>query len=332
MPIRETLFLGRAEVGRLLTMDNALQVVESAFAAHGLGETRMPAKIYLDLPEFQGDFRAMPAYIPSLKAAGVKWVSSHSNNPKRHLPAVIAVLILSDPETAEPLAVMDATYITLMRTGAAGGVAAKYLARENSTVLALVGAGVQSHAQLEAIRLVRKIKQVRLHDPSDEAVEAFHKHFDRTAGLEVVTCKSTQEALKGADIVVTTTPCRRPVVDRKWVVDGMHINAIGADAVGKQELDVQILKDARVFIDDREQAFHSGEVNVPLTLGQLKPEEVEGTLGGVVAGRTKGRVSDTTITVFDSTGLAVQDMAVARAVYDRAVKDGVGRKLPLSTE
>jgi ornithine cyclodeaminase/alanine dehydrogenase-like protein (mu-crystallin family) len=195
-----------------------------------------------------------------------------------------------------------------------------------------VGAGVQSHAQLEAIRLVRKITQVRVADPSAEAVSAFHKHFDNTKGLEVVTCDSTQDALKGAHIVVTTTPCRRPVVDRKWVTDGMHINAIGADAVGKQELEVQILKDARVFIDDKEQAFHSGEVNVPLSLGHLKPEEVEGTLGAVVAGRTKGRVSNETITVFDSTGLAVQDMAVARAVYDRAVKEGAGRKLPLSSD
>jgi ornithine cyclodeaminase/alanine dehydrogenase len=112
----------------------------------------------------------------------------------------------------------------------------------------------------------------------------------------------------------------------------MHINAIGADAVGKQELEVQILKDARVFIDDREQAYHSGEVNVPLSLGSLRKEEIEGTLGGVIAGRLDGRISESTITVFDSTGLAVQDMAVARAIYDRAIQDGAGQKLPLVGE
>jgi alanine dehydrogenase len=331
MSIRETLFLGRADVQRLLTMESCLQVVESAFAAHGRNETRMPAKIYLDLPEFQGDFRAMPAYIPSLKAAGVKWVSSHSNNPRHGRPAVIAVLVLSDPETAEPLAVMDATHITLMRTGASGGVAAKHLAREDSAVLALVGAGVQSHAQLEAVRLVRSITRVKLHDPSEEAVALFHQHFGAIEGLSVTTCSSTREALEGADIVVTTTPCRRPVVDRKWVADGMHINAIGADAVGKQELDVQILKDAQVFIDDREQAYHSGEVNVPLSLGSLRKEDIAGSLGEVVAEKLKGRASDSAITVFDSTGLAVQDMAVARAVYDRALEEGVGQKLPLAS-
>lgn len=332
MPVRETLFLGRAEVRRLLTMEATLEVVEAAFAAHGRGETRMPSKIYLDLPEFEGDFRAMPAYIPSLKAAGVKWVSSHSANPRRGLPAVIAVLVLSDPETAEPLAVMDATHITLMRTGAAGGVATKHLARPDSAVLALVGAGVQSHAQLEAIRLVRPINKVRLADPSEASVQSFLEHFGEDPGLEITVCAGIREALEGADVAVTTTPVRKPVVQRAWVPDGIHINAIGADAAGKQELESQILKDARVFIDDREQAFHSGEVNVPLARGEITEADVEGGLGEVVAGKIKGRQAAGDITVFDSTGLAVQDMAVARAIYDRARSQGVGRSLPLASD
>ena len=312
MDIRDTLFLGRADVRKLLPMETALEVVESAFAAHGREETRMPAKIYLDLPEFSGDFRAMPAYIPSLKAAGVKWVSSHAANPTRGLPAVIAVLVLSDPETAEPLAVMDATHLTLMRTGAAGGVATKHLSRKDSAVLALVGAGVQSHAQLEAIRLVRSLKAVHLCDPSDAALRTFHQHFDGS-GLEIVDCGTVEEALANADIVATTTPSRKPVVERAWVRPGTHINAIGADAPGKQELAAAILKDAQVFIDDRDQAFHSGEVNVPLGNGSLEPRDVDGTLGAVVDGLLAGRSGDEAITVFDSTGLAVQDMAVVRA-------------------
>jgi len=332
MSIRETLFLGRAEVRRLLPMDTALRVVEAAFAAHGRGETRMPAKIYLDLPEFQGDFRAMPAYIPSLGAAGVKWVSSHSANPARGLPAVIAVLILSDPESAEPLAVMDATHITLMRTGAAGGVAARHLSREDSRVLALVGAGVQSHAQLAAIRLVRPIRQVRLSDPNQAAVKVFMDAFGADPELEITVCGETREAVAGADIVVTTTPSRKPVVQRDWIADAVHINAIGADAVGKQELATAILQDARVFIDDREQALHSGEVNVPVSSGDWNADNLAGSLGEVVAGLGQGRTRGGGITVFDSTGLAVQDMAVARAVYDRAAREGVGTALPLVTE
>lgn len=332
MPIRETLFLGRGDVRRLLSMETALPVVESAFAAHGRGETRMPPKIYLDLPEFKGDFRAMPAYIPSLNAAGVKWVSSHTANPERGLPAVIAVLILSDPETAEPLAIMDATHLTLMRTGAAGGVAARYLSREDSHVLALVGAGVQSHAQLDAIRLVRPVRQVRLSDPNQAAVQSFMDHFGADPELEITICGDGREAVAGADIVVTTTPSRKPVVRRDWLGDAVHINAIGADAMGKQELETAILQDARVYIDDREQALHSGEVNVPVSSGAWSADNLAGSLGEVVAGLAEGRTRGGGLTVFDSTGLAVQDMAVARAVYDRAVKEGVGQALPLATE
>ncbi|MFQ5669251.1 MAG: ornithine cyclodeaminase family protein [Acidobacteriota bacterium] len=331
MSIRETLLLGRAEVRRLLSMADALRVVEPAFAAHGRKETRMPAKIYLDLPEFGGDFRAMPAYIPSLKAAGMKWVSSHSRNPGQGRPAVIAVLILSDPETAEPLAVMDATFLTLMRTGAAGGIAAKVLSRADSTCLALIGAGVQSHAQLEAIRSVRAITSVRLHDPNPAARESFHARF-QGAGLEITDAPTAAEAVEGADIIVTTTPSRRPVVNRSHLADGVHINAIGADAPGKQELDEAILRDAQVFVDDRQQTFHSGEVNVPLSQGRLKAEEIQGTLGEVVAGTIQGRTSRAAVTVFDSTGLAVQDMAVARAVYERAVEQKAGITFPLACE
>ena len=332
MSVRETLFLGRAEVRRLLSMETVLPVVEAAFAAHGRGETRMPPKIYLDLPEFKGDFRAMPAYIPSLKAAGVKWVSSHTANPERGLPAVIAVLILSDPETAEPLAVMDATHITLMRTGAAGGVATRHLAREDSSILALVGAGVQSHAQLDAIRLVRPIRQVRLADPNQAAIKTFMDHFGADSSLKIVTCAETRDAVAGADIVATTTPSRKPVVQRAWVEDGTHINAIGADAVGKQDLETAILADARVFIDDHEQALHSGEVNVPVSQGEWNADQLAGTLGAVVAGLSPGRSGAGDITVFDSTGLAVQDMAVARAVYDMALKEKAGQSLPLASD
>jgi alanine dehydrogenase len=328
MSICETLFLGRADVQKLLSMEKVLEVVEAVLAAHGRQETRMPAKIYLDLPEYHGDFRAMPAYIPSFKVAGVKWVSSYTDNPKRGLPAVIATLILSDPVTAQPLAVMDATYITLMRTGAASGVATKYLARKNAHILALIGVGVQSHAQLEAIRLVRPVDEVRLYDPSQASLQAFHRHFD-PAGLKLVNCESAQKAVEGADVVVTATPSRQPIVWRGWVTGGTHFNAIGADAPGKQELDGRILKDALVFVDDEHQAFHSGEVNVPLATGELHPEEVHGTLGQVVAGLIGGRTDDGAITVFDSTGLAVQDLAVAKALYDHALKDGAGHRLPL---
>ncbi len=327
MAIRDTLLLTRSEVRQLLDMEMALAAVDAAFLAHGRGEARMPSKIYLDLPEYHGDFRAMPAYIPGLKSAGMKWVSSYTANPSKGLPAVIAVFILSDPETAEPLAIMDATFITLMRTGAAGGIAAKHLARADASIAALVGAGAQSHTQLDALLRVRPIRTVRVYDPHTASIAALVNEF-AGRGVTFETATSVEQAVRGAHVIVTTTPSHAPVVERAWVSEGSHISAIGADAPGKQELESAILGAARVFVDDLEQASHSGEINVPLASGVFRSEQIAGTLGQVLAGKVPGRLSDRDITVFDSTGLALQDVATARAVYDRAVREKVGTTIP----
>ncbi len=327
MAIRDTLILTRSEVRKLLDMETTLVATEAAFLAHGRGEARMPSKIYLDLPEYQGDFRAMPAYIPALKSAGMKWVSSYTANPAKGLPAVIAVFILSDPETAEPLAIMDATFITLMRTGAAGGIAAKHLSRPDASVAALIGAGAQSHTQLDALLRVRAIRTVRLYDPNTSLIPALANEFGGR-GVAFETAASVEQAVRGADVIITTTPSHEPVVERAWVADGAHISAIGADAPGKQELDPAILGAARVFVDDPEQASHSGEINVPLASGAFQSEQIAGTLGQVLAGKIEGRRSPRDITVFDSTGLALQDVATARAVYDRAVREKIGITIP----
>jgi ornithine cyclodeaminase/alanine dehydrogenase len=279
----------------------------------------MPPKVYLPLERHDGDFRAMPAY--SAGAAGVKWVNAHPRNPRKHgLPAVMAVYIYSDPETARPLAVLDATLITAFRTGAAAAVATRHLARKGATSVGLVGCGVQARTALQALREVMKVADVRLADLSPEAMERLAREEGGTPG--------TVEAAAGCDVVVTTTPARGPVVRRGWVRPGTHLNAMGADAPGKQELDPRILQDARVFLDDMAQATESGEVNVPLHRGELRREELAGTLGEVVAGRIAGRRGDE-ITVFDSTGLALQDLAVARLLYEKARANGIGLEVDL---
>lgn len=311
----KTLLLSQSDVASLLSMDTAVAAVEAAFAAYGRGEAVMPPKVYLALSAFDGDFRAMPAYVDD--AAGVKWVNSHPMNPARFsLPAVRGLYILSDPAAASPLAVMDATRLTAVRTGAAAAIASKYLARPHPRTIGLVGCGVQARFALEAHRVIYGDKlEVLAADVSLEASE----RFAREAGGRAV---SVEEAA-GCDIVCTSTPARAPVVARAWVRAGAHVNAIGADAPGKQELDPAILKDARIVIDDWEQATESGEVNVPLHTGALRREDIYGTLGEIVAGKRKGR-EDVDLTVFDSTGLAIQDVAIARVVYDAARRSGAG--------
>jgi alanine dehydrogenase len=314
------LVLGRSEVEKLLTMREALRAVELSFKFEAEGEVVMPPKLYLDLPRYHGDFRAMPAYVNGV--AGIKWVSVFPNNPNHNLPSVMASIVLSDPSTGRALAFMDGTYITSMRTGAAGGVAVQYLARKNSTVIGMVGAGTQARTQLMAIaEVLSKIEEVRVYDVFKEASEKYVKKMQAELGLNLRAVDAIEEATE-ADIVVTTTPSTKPVVMKKHIRPGTHINAIGADAKGKQELDPSILLNAKVIVDDVEQASHSGEINVPLSQGLIKIDGIYGTLGEVVAGFKKGRESDQEITIFDSTGLAIQDIICAQLVYEKAREKG----------
>jgi alanine dehydrogenase len=314
-----TLILSAKDLRSLYSVELGLSAVERAFKAHGLGEALMPPKVYLSLPKYDGDFRAMPAFLDG--SAGVKWVNAHPRNPEKHnLPTVRALYILSDPDTASPLAILDGTLLTAWRTGAAAGVASRFLAKKAPRTLGLVGCGVQARVFIDAHRAIYGELELLLADASEAAAKALQAE----KGGRIV---SLQEA-SGADIVCTSTPVRTPIVKREWVKPGAHINAMGADAPGKQELDPRLLTDGRVFIDDTEQATHSGEVNVPLHDGLFKEEQIAGTLGEVVAGKKPGRTGDE-ITLFDSTGLALQDVALARALYDVALQRGVGQQLDI---
>jgi len=316
----DTLILTQEEIEGFLTMKDVMKAVEHAFEMHGKNAVQMPPKVYLTFEK--GDLRAMPAHMEN--HAGIKWVNSHPENPKRGLPTVMALLIYSDPETGFPLAVMDATHITSMRTGAAGGIAAKYLARKNSKVFGFVGCGRQAYTQILALKEVFDIEEVKAYDIYESNAEKFAE-FCREMGIEasVMNIEKTCDC----DVLTTTTPSRKPVVMKEWIRPGTHINAIGADAPGKQELEDSILLSAKVVVDDMEQALHSGEVNVPISKGVLKPDDIHASLGEVIIGKKPGRESDDEITIFDSTGLAIQDIATASVVYELAVKNGVGTKV-----
>lgn len=315
----KTLILTREDVRSILTMERAIPAVEAAFAAHGRGEAVMPPKLYLPLEKHRGDFRAMPSYLDG--SAGVKWVNMHPENPARHgLPAVIGVYILSDPETAAPLAVMDGTLLTSFRTGAAAAVASKHLAIRSPATVGFVGCGVQARALLEAHRHIYGPFRALMYDAAPEASARFAK--------EKGGFVATADQAGSCDIVCTSTPARAPVVFRAYVGISTHINAMGADAPGKQELDPRILGEATVVVDDPAQAAESGEVNVPLHQGIYRREQIYGTLGEIVAGMRKGRTG-TEITVFDSTGLAIQDLALARMAYDEARARGLGTEIEL---
>ncbi len=325
----KTVMITRRDVKKILTPALANETVESAFRAYGLGQADMPAKSYLHFEK--GDLRSMPAYIhgQGFRIAGIKSVNVHPQNKSHNLPTVMAVIILIDPENGFPLAILDGTCLTAMRTGAAGAVAAKYLSRENSRIAGFAGCGVQARTQLSCLLEVRRIEKVTIWQVSQDVQCSadFKEWVENTYHLETFVSSDIDKITTEADILVTTTPSRSPLVTR--VSPGTHINAIGADAVGKQEIDPRVLRKAKIVIDDWSQASHSGEINVPLSKGQITQEDVYTELGRIAAGKAEGRTSEDEITLFDATGLAIQDVSCAYIVYKELRDTGTLQKITL---
>lgn len=311
-------------------MEITLKAVEDAFREKGKAEVQMPAKMYLFYQKYNGDLRVMPSYIPSLGISGVKIVNVHPDNPEKYrIPSVMATILLVEPKNGQPIGLFDGTWITTMRTGAASGIATKYLARQDADTLALIGAGAQAETQLEAVLRVRNIKEVKVYDINLSHTKTFAEKFGKKFKVAIKICPTIKECIKDMSIICTQTPVRKPIVKANWVNPGTHINAIGADAPGKQELDPLLLKRAKIVIDDWEQASHSGEINVPLSKGIIGKRDIYSEIGDIVAGKKKGRTGKDEITIFDSTGLGIQDLVTAYQVYQLAEKKGLGTWLKI---
>jgi len=329
----ETLLLTDEEVKKLLSMEEVMKVVEQAFKEKGLKRVQMPAKIYLFYKKYNGDLRAMPSYLESLDISAVKVVNVHPDNrTKYNLPTVMAVILLIDPKTGGPLAIMGGSTITDMRTGASGGIAAKLLAKKDTKTVGLVGAGAQARTQLMSLLEIYDQLEVKVWSRSKETVGSFVAEMGPRykRACKIIPVDTVEKVVKGADIVVTATPSRKPIVLKQMISSGTHFNCIGADAPGKEEMDPAILKEAKIVIDDWEQASHSGEINVPFSQGIINKENVWADIGEVVAGLKPGRQKDNEITVFISTGLAVQDAVTAKLAYDKAVEKKIGRTLNIA--
>lgn len=327
----EVLSLCEQDVRSLITIEDALEAVELAFRERARGHAQMPPKVYLNYPQHNGDLRTMPAYLENLDISTVKVVSVHpENNRKFNLPTVRATILLIDPKNGQLLAIMSGATITAMRTGAAGGIAAKYLASNNPKVVAFIGAGSQARTQLSALHSIfPDLKEIRAWDIRPDATNAFLIETKRKTKINTVFTDNIPLAVEGADIIVTTTPSTKPLIQNDWVQNGTHFNCIGADAPGKEELDPAILRRSKIIVDDWTQASHSGEINIPVSRGTVLRANVWAELGEIVAGIKPGRTSTNEITVFDSTGLAIQDAATAELVYRRALEKKVGNYINL---
>jgi len=318
------------EIQTVLTLDKVVELVETVFREKGLKRVQMPPKTYLYFSKYQGDLRTMPAYIESLDIAGVKIVNVHPLNPSLHsLPTIMATILIFDPRTGKPQCIMNGTWITGARTGAAAAVATKYLARRDSENVGIIGAGFIARFHIEAFSKVFNMQKVYIYDIVKSKANKLAKEISEKIDVKVYVAEAPKDVVENVDVLATLTPARGPIVRNEWVHEGLHINAMGADAPGKQELDPLILKRAKIVVDDIEQASHSGEINVPLAQGIISLHDIYAELGEIVAGIKKGRETDKEITVFDSTGLAIQDVITAHYAYTEALKRGLGEKLYL---
>ncbi|HET7323990.1 MAG TPA: ornithine cyclodeaminase family protein [Halococcus sp.] len=327
----ETLLLDREAVDGNAQMAEVIGAVSDAFAAYERGDAQMPAKSYIELPAYNGDFRSMPAYMDAGEwdAAGIKWVNVHPDNPQKFdLPTVMGTMIYSDPENAVPLAIMDGAELTMKRTGAAAAVATDHLAIDDASSLGLVGAGVQSYTQLEAIAEIRPIEEVVIADVNEDAIEAFIEQFEDRFEVQGGSIADTA----ACDVLSTVTPSTEPLVSLADLGSHTHINAMGADAAAKQELDPDILREGNLVIDDYAQTTHSGEISIPYSEGVIDDSDIDAAVGEIVVGEKPGRTSEDGITVFDSTGLAIQDVATAHVVYEHAREVGGGQSFEFVTQ
>ncbi|MGA2461441.1 MAG: ornithine cyclodeaminase family protein [Candidatus Bathyarchaeia archaeon] len=325
------LFLSRNDVESVLTMRDAIEAVEKAFGEYGNGTVNMPLRPTIKVPKQKGAVLFMPAYLEEMNALGIKVVSVYLDNPvKLGLPTILGVVLLTDPKSGELLAVMDGAFLTAVRTGAASGVATKYLARKDANEIGIIGAGVQGKKQVAAVCEVRPIKKVKAYDVLPDKCKLFCNEVAKELGVQVVQVESGREAVSGSDIVMTASTSKTPVVEGEWLEAGSHVNAIGSHTPDARELDAAVLKRAKLVVDSREAALkEAGDLIIPIAQGLLSQDHIYAELGEIVTGKKAGRENDSEITVFKSQGLAIQDISTARKVYDLAIKKGVGRAVQL---
>ena len=272
------------DILKKITPADAIKITKQAFIDYEDQKNTMPEKIYLDLPEYNGDFRAMPAYVPRYNIAGIKWVNSHKKNSTIGLPSVMATLLINNPKTGELIAMMDATALTSLRTGAVGAIATELLTTIDNPNIAFIGCGKQAEYQLKCIQEVIKINNINLYDISNNQSQLFAKNIKKNLG-EVRIRESVKAACQTANIIITTTPGNKPIVMKDDIPETCLIIAIGADAVGKQELDHSIITDATLIVDDITQASHSGELNTAIASKKIKQNNISATLGELLVGR-----------------------------------------------
>lgn len=321
-----TMLLSKTDIGDLLDMEEAIVVMEAAFADYAHDRVLMPQRLVITVSRYQGVCGFMPAYVHSTGALGAKTVAAFKKNRERQLPTLFGTVMLLDDETGQPLAIMDGADLTSVRTGAASGVASRHLARPDAHLLGVLGSGEQAVTQIVAICAVRPIEEVRVYSPHlEQKKELFLRRVGGLVAARIQAVATAEAAVRDCDIVAVATNAERPVFDGAWLSPGTHINGVGSHSPQARELDTTTVRRSRIVCDAVDACLvEAGDLMLPIANGDLSREEIHGSLGEVVCGEKKGRTDDEEITLFKSVGLAFQDISMAWHVYERATRQGVG--------
>jgi alanine dehydrogenase len=309
--------LGEADVARAISMQDGVRLVEEAIRQHAEGETTLLPRLSLDLSGNGGTFRVMSASMPQMGVFGLKTLTGY---PGKRLPGetYFAILLFSS-ENGALRSVMAAGHLTGIRTGAASGVAAKYLSREDAKVLGVFGAGVQAKQQISALIAVRPITLVKFFDVDRAKADALAARTQEEFGIKTSVVENAREAVSGSDLVVTATTARQPVFQGEWLEPGTHVSAVGANTPAKREVDAAAFQRSKIVVDFKDQALEeAGDLREVLRNGSITLDSIYAELGEIVTGKKGGRTSDTEITLFKSVGIAIEDIATAVYVLEQA--------------
>lgn len=321
----KVLFVNEAGVYDLLPMDTCVGIMRETLATLSRGDVVMPLRNMVRLPNGSGLLGLMPGYLAEPESFGLKVVSVMPGNHGTAYESHQGVVMLFGVQHGEPLAILDASAITAIRTAAASAAATHALARGDAGDLALIGSGTQARTHLAAMRAVRSLRRVRVWSRSRANAERFARENAAAAGVAIEVAETGEDAVRGADLVCTTTGAKEPVLRGAWLSPGAHVNAAGACFAAWRELDTEAVRRARLFTDCRESCVNeAGDFLIPLEEGAITDAHLLGEIGEVYLGRLPGRVSPDDITIYESLGVAVEDLASAREIHRRAIETGSG--------
>ncbi|EKN64260.1 ornithine cyclodeaminase [Neobacillus bataviensis LMG 21833] len=326
------LILSSSDLQNMLNMSEVIEAVSTGLEEYSASRTNTPLRTILPVTKSGGNAIFMPASAEEVGCLGMKYVSTFPNNRKIGKKVINGVVLFMDIETGEPVALLEASYLTVMRTGALSGAATKYLARPDSKVLSMIGTGEQALGQLQAILAVRDIEKVQINNRSKQKALEFAAHIERLFPVSVSVYENADEAIDGADIIVTSTSSNTPVFT-SGAAPGVHINAIGSYQPTMRELPTCVISQAqKIVVESRDATVkEAGDLQIPIQEGKFSADRIHAELGEIISNRAAGRENESEVTIFKSVGFAAADIVVAKYFYEKALKEGIGQHVELGS-